>query len=199
MARQSDRRAGGEPDLPGPGEPVGPGPGDPGGPGRRQGRDETAEERADRMWADLLQELRVAQTGIQILFGVLLIAVFQPAFSGLGDTDRALYVTAVTTGAASVGALIGPVSLHRIVTGRHIKPQTVVLAARMARTGLVLLAATTVVTLLLLLRVALDDTLAAVLTGVLAAWLLTIWFVLPAWARHHYNAPPRDRGRPGNG
>ncbi len=56
------------------------------------------------MWADLLQELRVAQTGVQILFGVLFIAVFQPAFTDLGDTDRALYVTAVVLGAASAGS-----------------------------------------------------------------------------------------------
>ncbi|MFC5674620.1 DUF6328 family protein [Streptomyces incanus] len=160
----------------------------PGLPVQRQGRDETAEERADRMWAELLQELRVAQTGVQILFGFLLITVFQPAFTDLGDTDRALYVAAVTLGAASAGALIGPASLHRIVVGRRIKPQTVRLASRMAKAGLALLAATTVLTLLLLLRVALDDTLAAWLTAAISVWLIAIWFVLPAWAGHHYTS-----------
>ncbi|WP_406729173.1 DUF6328 family protein [Streptomyces sp. GD-15H] len=155
-------------------------------PAQRRGRDETAEERADRMWAELLQELRVAQTGVQILFGVLLIAVFQPAFTGLGDTDRALYVTAVIVGAASAGALIGPVSLHRIVVGRRIKPQAVVLASRMAKSGLALLAVTIVLTLLLLLRVALDNTLAAWLTAAIGVWLIAIWFVLPIWARRYY-------------
>jgi len=162
-------------------------------PVQRRGRNETADERADRMWADLLQELRVAQTGVQILFGVLLIAVFQPAFANLGDTDRALYVTAVTLGAGSAGALIGPVSLHRMVTGRRIKPQTVRLASRMAKAGLVLLAVTIILTLLLLLRVAFDDTLAAWLTSAISVWLIAIWFVLPAWAGHHYTRSP---GRP---
>ncbi|MFJ7127387.1 DUF6328 family protein [Streptomyces sp. NPDC098101] len=169
-------------------EPEGHGDAAPGPPTRRRGRDESPEERADRMWADLLQELRVAQTGVQILFGVLFIAVFQPAFTDLGDTDRALYVTAVVLGAASAGSLIGPVSLHRMVAGRRIKPQTVVIAARMARTGLLLLAVTTVLTLLMLLRVALDDTLAAWLAGAVGVWLFTLWFALPLWVRRHYTS-----------
>ncbi|MDJ0467159.1 DUF6328 family protein, partial [Streptomyces sp. H27-C3] len=134
-------------------------------PAQRRGREETSEERADRMWAYLLQELRVAQTGVQILFGFLLIAVFQPAFTDLSDTDRTLYVTAVVLGAASAGALIGPVCLHRVDEGRRIKPQAVALASRMAKTGLAMLAATSALTLLLLLRVALADTLAAWLTA----------------------------------
>ncbi|MCX5079130.1 DUF6328 family protein [Streptomyces sp. NBC_00513] len=154
----------------------------------RGGRDESAEERADRMWADILQEVRVAQTGLQILFGVLLIAVFQPVFAELGDTDRALYIAAVTLGAATAGPLIGPVSLHRTVTGRHIKPQTVALASHMTRVGLVMLATTTALTLLLLLRTATDDTIAWWLTAAITLWVVSVWFLLPIWARRHY--PP---------
>jgi hypothetical protein len=56
----------------------------------RRGRNESAEERADRMWDDLLQELRVAQTGAQIILGVLIVAVFHPVFGDLAATDRAL-------------------------------------------------------------------------------------------------------------
>jgi hypothetical protein len=138
------------------------------------------------MWADLLHEVRVAQTGVQILFGVLLAAAFQPVFTGLGNLDRAFYVAAVTLGTAGTGALIGPVSLHRIVAGRRIKPQTVMLAARMTKCGLVLLAATIVLTLLLLLRTALDDTLAAWLTAAFGVWLFAVWLVLPVWAGHRY-------------
>ncbi|MEU6485422.1 DUF6328 family protein [Streptomyces sp. NPDC046887] len=154
----------------------------------RHGRDESAEERADRRWVDLLQELRVAQTGMQILFGVLLIVVFQPAFATLGAADRALYVTAVTLGAATVAALIAPVALHRMVAGRHIKPETVVLAAAIAKASMGMLAATMAAALLLLLRVAVDDTIAAVLTGVFALWLLVLWLLLPMWARRHYSS-----------
>ncbi|MFV0131460.1 DUF6328 family protein [Streptomyces sp. HMX112] len=160
------------------------------GSASRQGRDESAEERADRMWVELLQELRVAQTGVQILFGALLIAVFQPVFTDLGGTDRAIYVAAVALGAATVGTLIGPVALHRMVAGRHIKPQTVVLASRMAKIGVIMLAATLALTLLLLLRVALDDTLALWLTTAVTAWLVSLWLLLPIWARRHYTSRP---------
>ncbi|MGW0583246.1 DUF6328 family protein, partial [Streptomyces sp. NPDC002920] len=66
----------------------------PGNPGpkdhdedRRTGRDETEEERADRMWGELIQEVRVAQTGVQILFGFLLTVVFQSKYERLSDTD----------------------------------------------------------------------------------------------------------------
>ncbi|MEU6058963.1 DUF6328 family protein [Streptomyces sp. NPDC047097] len=154
----------------------------------RHGRDESAEERADRRWVDLLQELRVAQTGMQILFGVLLIVVFQPAFATLGGADRTLYVTAVTLGAATVAALIAPVALHRMVAGRHIKPETVLLAAAIAKASMGLLAATMSAALLLLLRVAVDDTIAAVLTGAFVLWLLVLWLLLPMWARRHYSS-----------
>ncbi|MFI0168845.1 DUF6328 family protein [Streptomyces sp. NPDC017095] len=152
-------------------------------PVQQRGRDETAEERADRMWDDLLHEVRVAWAGAPILFGVLLVAAFQYVFA---DLDRAIHVAAVTFGAAGAGALIGPVSPHRIVAGHRIKPRTVMLAARMTECGLVLLAATTVLALLLLLRTALDDTLAAWLTAAFGAWLLAVSLVLPVWARHHY-------------
>lgn len=155
-------------------------------PVQRIGRQESPEERADRMWADLLQELRVALTGMQILFGVLLIAVFQPLFSDLGDTDRALYIAAVTVGAATAGPLIGPVSLHRMVAGRHIKPRAVVLGARLVRIGIVMLAVTTTLTLLLLLRIATGDTLALCLTAAVVAWITAVWFVLPSWALRRY-------------
>ncbi|WP_031087202.1 DUF6328 family protein, partial [Streptomyces sp. NRRL WC-3549] len=87
------------------------------------GRQETEEERADRRWTDLLQELRVAQTGVQILFGFLLAVVFQSRFAGLSVTDRNIYVVTVMLGSATAAALIGPVSYHRLLTGRRMKPQ----------------------------------------------------------------------------
>ncbi|WP_309053979.1 DUF6328 family protein, partial [Streptomyces sp.] len=65
------------------------------------GRNETPMERADRQWSELLQELRVAQTGVQILFGFLLAVVFQPRFSDLGSVDRTIYVVTVFCGAAA--------------------------------------------------------------------------------------------------
>jgi hypothetical protein len=149
-----------------------------GGPGRH----ETAEERADRKWADLVQELRVAQTGVQILFGFLLTVAFQPRFEDLSATDQTIYSVTVMLGAATTGVLIGPVAFHRMLTGRRLKPQTVVWASRLTVLGLVLLLCTMASALLLILRLVLDDTLALWLVGVMVVWFVVGWFVLPAWA-----------------
>ncbi|MEW2069669.1 DUF6328 family protein [Streptomyces sp. NPDC007346] len=156
-----------------------------------RGREETQEERADRRWSDLLQELRVAQTGVQILFGFLLAVVFQPRFAELSDADRNIYVVTVVLGATTAAALIGPVSYHRLLTGRRLKPQTVDWASRMTVIGLVLLFCTMCSTLLLILRVALQNTFALWLVGGMALWFLVCWFVFPLWALARGRSGPR--------
>ncbi|MEV7194536.1 DUF6328 family protein [Streptomyces sp. NPDC093510] len=150
------------------------------------GRRETESERADRRWTELIQEVRVAQTGVQILFGFLLTVVFTPRFAELSDADRTIYVVTVVLGSTATGALIGPVSFHRIVSGRKIKPQTVVWASRLIFVGLILLLGTVTTALLLVLRVATDDTVVPWLVVGVVSWYLLCWFVLPAWARHRY-------------
>ena len=82
------------------------------------GRNETEEERADRKWGELIQEVRVAQTGVQILFGFLLTVVFQQKYGTLAQTDKTIYIVTVILGAATTGALIGPVSLHTLILTR---------------------------------------------------------------------------------
>ncbi|MEU1309282.1 DUF6328 family protein [Streptomyces cinnamoneus] len=153
---------------------------------QREGRDESPEERADRRWNELLQEVRVAQTGVQILFGFLLTVVFTPGFASLGTTNKRIYVVTVLLGAATTGALIGPVSFHRLVTGRRLKPQTVTWASRMTLLGVVLLLATVASALLLILRIAMHNAAVPWVTGGLVTWLALCWFGLPAWARHRY-------------
>jgi hypothetical protein len=154
--------------------------------GLQRGRRETPEERADRRWSELVQEIRVAQTGVQILFGFLLTVVFAPRFAELSDMDRGIYITTVVLGASATGALIGPVSLHRIVSGRRIKPQAVVWASRLTFTGLVLLLVTMVSALFLIMRVATHDGYVPWLVSGVALWYLVCWFVLPMWVRHRY-------------
>lgn len=155
---------------------------------RRRGRDETEEERADRRWAELIQEVRVAQTGVQILFGFLLTVVFQPKYERLTHTDQVIYVVTVVLGAAATGALIGPVSLHRLVSGRRVKPQAVRWASRLTFVGLVLLLATMTAALLLILRVATHDGFVLWLVAVVVAWYLLCWFALPLWTRHRHTS-----------
>ncbi|WTJ92018.1 DUF6328 family protein [Streptomyces sp. NBC_01537] len=148
-----------------------------------RGRQETAEERADRRWSDLLQELRVAQTGVQILFGFLLTVVFQARFPQLSAADRNIYVVTVILGAATTGALIGPVSMHRLLTGKRLKPETVVWASRLTVLGLVLLLCTMASSLLLILRIAVHDTFAVWVVIGMVLWFALCWFALPIWAR----------------
>ncbi|MEU6065646.1 DUF6328 family protein [Streptomyces sp. NPDC047082] len=161
---------------------------------RRTGRDETEEERADRMWSDLIQEVRVAQTGVQILFGFLLTVVFTPKYDRLAHADQVIYIVTVVLGACATGALIGPVSLHRLVAGRRVKPQAVRLAGRLTFIGLVLLLATMTASLLLILRVATHDGFVPWLVAAVVAWYLLCWYGLPLWSRHrHISRRPGSR------
>jgi hypothetical protein len=153
---------------------------------RRRGRNETEDERADRMWGELLQEVRVAQMGVQILFGFLLTVVFTPKYATLDSTEKTIYLVTVVVGAAATGALIGPVSLHRLVSGRRIKPKAVEWASRLTLVGLILLLATMAASLLLILRVATHDGYVPWLVAAVVAWYLLCWFVLPLWTRRRY-------------
>ncbi|GGT28633.1 DUF6328 family protein [Streptomyces chromofuscus] len=155
---------------------------------RPRGRNETEEERADRMWGELIQEVRVAQMGVQILFGFLLTVVFTPTFSDLSDMDRRLYIVTVVIGAAATGALIGPVSLHRLVSGRRVKPQAVTWASRLTLVGLLLLLATMICALLLILRVATHDPYVPYIVAGVVIWYVLCWFVLPIWTRRRYTS-----------
>ncbi|WP_372411428.1 DUF6328 family protein [Streptomyces luteireticuli] len=152
----------------------------------RDQRHETPAQRADRRWGELLQEVRVTQTGVQILFGFLLTVVFTPRFAALGTVDRVIYIVTVMLGAATTGALVGPVAFHRIVTGHRLKPQTVAWAARLTLSGVVLLLATVAAALLLILRIALHNAAVPWLLAAVVAWLVLCWFALPWWALRRY-------------
>lgn len=104
------------------------------------GRAETTNERADRNWNEILQELRVAQTGTQILGGFLLAVAFQPRFRELDEFQLVLYL--VLVGLAGIAAVLGlaPVTLHRTFFGRGRKPDIVRLGGRLLAADLVVLA-----------------------------------------------------------
>ncbi|WNO70659.1 DUF6328 family protein [Streptomyces sp. AM8-1-1] len=157
---------------------------------RSDGRDETPDERADRQWGELVQEIRVAQTGVQIMFGFLLTVVFTPRFVTLSGTDKTIYMITVVLGAAAVGALIAPVAFHRIVSGRRIKPHAVQWASRLTFVGLLLLLATLVSALLLILRAATHDHIVPWIVSGVFAWYVLCWFVLPLWAKRRHTTAP---------
>lgn len=91
------------------------------------GRDETEEERLDRKFDDLLQELRVMQTGAQLTAGFLLTLPFQKRFEDLDDFQLTTYLVLVVLAAVTTLLLLTPVAIHRRLSGDHVKG--VVLAA----------------------------------------------------------------------
>ncbi|MER5294511.1 DUF6328 family protein [Streptomyces pharetrae] len=140
---------------------------------------ETPRERVNRRWNEILQETRVTQTGVQILFGFLLSVAFTPTFRELETLDRGIYVTTVVLGAAATALLIAPVSIHRFLSGQRMKDEVVEAAGRLMMCGMVLLALTIGCTLLLLLRFVVPGLLAEVLVGTVMLWFGLCWYALP--------------------
>ena len=85
-------------------------------------RDETRQERADRNWNELLQELRVSQTGVQVLAGFLVTLPFQSRFEELDSFQRAWYVCLLALAFATVAVMLAPVAIHRRVFQSDAKP-----------------------------------------------------------------------------
>ncbi|TFC58259.1 MULTISPECIES: DUF6328 family protein [unclassified Cryobacterium] len=93
--------------------------------GAPDGRGETPNERLDRNWNELLQELRVIQTGTQILTGFLLAAVFQSRFEDLDAFQRDIYLVLVATSVLTTLVGLAPVSLHRVLFRKHAKSRII--------------------------------------------------------------------------
>ena len=85
------------------------------------GRNETREEQLDRNWAELLQELRVLQTGVQILAGFLLTLPFQERFGRLDDFQVNLYLVNVVIATLTTAFILLPVSVHRRLFRKRLK------------------------------------------------------------------------------
>jgi O-antigen/teichoic acid export membrane protein len=153
-------------------------------------RDETPAERMDRNWAELLQELRVVETGVQILTGFLLTLPFQQRFSQLTTDQHRLYLVVVTCSVAATGLLIAPVSYHRVLFRRHEKDRLVGAADALAKAGLVFLAVAICGVTLLVFDIVAGATLAIAVTVAAGVFFLTLWLFLPLGLR-------RRRGDPG--
>lgn len=98
------------------------------------GRDETEEERLDRLWADLLQELRVMQTGTQLLAGFLLTLPFQEVFrDDLQRYQHGVYLVLVVVALVTTLLVTTPIAIHRRISGQHVKERLVGSAQRTMR------------------------------------------------------------------
>src|SRR3954453_18423439 len=162
------------------------------------GRKETEIERLDRNWGDLLQELRVVQTGVQLLTGFLLTLPFQQKFSQLSSTERTVYLIAVATSIVATGFLQAPVSVHRALFRKHRRKETVQLAHRLAIVGIFALGLAVVAVPALIFEVLLGWGWGVTAGALTAALLVTLWLVVP-WTVTAPRADPADgpQGRRG--
>jgi hypothetical protein len=141
-------------------------------------RGESELQAVDRRFNELLQELRVAQTGVQILFAFLLGLAFTPRFPDLTRTQQAVYLVTLVLAATSAALLIGPVGYHRTVFRQRLKAQLVATGHRYAIAGLVLLLLALVGAVHLAASFVIGAW-ATLLATALAALFATLWFVVP--------------------
>jgi uncharacterized protein DUF6328 len=146
-------------------------------------REETELERWDRNFTELLQELRVAQTGVQILFAFLLTLPFSARFGQATDVDRVVYVITLIAAATATALLIAPVSHHRRVFRQGRKPQLVRTASRLAQAGLTALLVATIGAVFVVLDVVAGLGWAVALVAALAVLYVGLWYVLPSFFR----------------
>ncbi|MDX6199028.1 MAG: hypothetical protein QOJ79_2179 [Actinomycetota bacterium] len=142
-------------------------------------RNETPAERADRNFDDILQELRVTQTGVQVLFSLLLTVPFTQRFDRVTDFQRDIYFVALLLAAATTILLVAPVSVHRLLFHTGEKPWVVKVSSRLAVAGLVTLCLTLTTVLLFVSDVLFEGTVATVTATVFAVATVTLWFVPP--------------------
>jgi hypothetical protein len=157
------------------------------------GRPETDLQRWDRNFTELLQELRVAQTGVQILFGFLLTVPFSNRFSHATGLQVAVYTITVLACAVAAALLIAPVSHHRRVFRQGRKPELVHWADRIAQAGLLALLVAMSGVVFLVLDVLKGLALALPLTIAVVIVYCALWYLMPILV--YSNAPhPEDNG-----
>jgi hypothetical protein len=142
-------------------------------------RDETETERLDRKWGDLLQELRVMQTGAQLTAGFLLTLPFQSEFAKLDSYQKTLYLVLVLVAAVTTLLVMSAVAVHRRLSGEHVKEKVVTTAHRITMAVLTAIAVLVTGMVLLIVDVVVDRTVSFVLGGAIAATAVVLMVVLP--------------------
>lgn len=142
-------------------------------------RPETEEERDDRNLAELLQELRVAGLGVQVLFGFLLSLPFTSKFSQLSGGQRNLYLTSLTLAAVSTALLVGPVAYHRWVFRRRQKEHLVRAANVLALLGLAAVALAVSAAVWLVTSFVASGGPAVLITVIVVVMFGGLWFAFP--------------------
>jgi hypothetical protein len=142
-------------------------------------RNETEAERDDRNLIELLQELRVAGLGVQVLFGFLLSIPFTSKFSALSHGQRGLYIASLILAAVSTALLLGPVAYHRLVFRQRQKESLVRAANVMAICGLVAVALSIGAAVLLVTGYVEHGLPSVLITAFIVCLFAGLWFALP--------------------
>ena len=152
-------------------------------------RSETETQRLDRNWLSLLQELRVVQTGVQLLTGFLLTLPFQPRFDELSTTMRVVYLATVGCSVAATVLLEAPVAMHRLLFRRHRTQFLVSAAHRFAYSGLLLMGLALIGVTVIIFGAVAWPPVGAIAGGCAAVAQLIFWVLLPLWVRRHIPSP----------
>ncbi|WP_035304472.1 DUF6328 family protein [Actinokineospora inagensis] len=144
---------------------------------------ETPHQRLTRNYGEMLQEIRVAQTGVQFLLAFLLALAFTPRFAETTEFERTVYVVALLAGAAATALLIAPAPFHRLVFRRRLKRHLVAVTAWFTLCGLGFLVLSLGASMLLILDVVLGTRQAVWLSAGIVGWFLVWWFAAPMASR----------------
>jgi hypothetical protein len=145
-------------------------------PERREDRSEDDQERLNRQMMELLNELRVALPGVQILFGFLLTVPFQQRFSQVNDFQQTVYFVTLVTAAAAAAFLIAPSAYHRVMFEQHDKPTIIQIGTVQLLVGLAALAIAMNGAVLLVTDVLFAAGTVTVTVVVLSTLYFTLWF-----------------------
>ncbi|HET6685880.1 MAG TPA: DUF6328 family protein [Jiangellaceae bacterium] len=152
---------------------------------------ESAAERANRELIELLNELRVALPGVQVLFAFLLTVPFSQGFDQLDASDRRVYFAAVLATVAATIFLLAPTAHHRLRVRSGVKEQLLKVANAFAIVGLILLAFAMSAVTFVITEVIYPGTIPRIVTSVLAGAFAVVWFVLPIFYRRRKTPEPR--------
>lgn len=153
-------------------------------------RHETTAEKMDRNWNELLQEFRVAQTGIQILFGFLLILPFEDGFSELDGNQRLVYLLVFGCMTASTVCILAPVIAHRLLFRQRMKKELVDLGSLLVKASLGFLAGALAGAVGLIVSIVVGTTTAWVAAGATLVSILLLWLVVPMAIRGERDGHP---------
>jgi hypothetical protein len=141
--------------------------------------EESEQERLTRNFNELLQELRVSQTGVQILTGFLLTLPFTDKFGSLDSLQTGAYLAVLVGSVIATGLIVAPVAFHRVLFRQGERPWLVTNANRSARAGLLALAITTSGVVWLVFDVVTDRLFASIAGIVALCFFASIWALIP--------------------